>query len=687
MSISSTNRRNDYVGNGSTATYAYTFKILSNADLLVTERVIATGVETTLALTSGYTVTGVGQPSGGNIVLVAGNLPSTKALTIRMARSLKQETDIRNQGDFFPEVHEDAFDSVVMQNLTQQDELDRSMKLPETVAASVFSTELPAGIAGSVGKALITNSSGDGFEVGPSADEIEAAQGYATAASASATAASGSATAAAASATAASGSATAAAASAASAAATLASALWRDVVFITNASSPVTIAQADNGKLYVADTSSGAITINLPTIAGIALPFNIGVKLDAGASAVTIARGGTDTIGGATSYTLNVVEQGVQLIADTDGSPDQWTPVAFGAKDVLSSLLNTKGDLLSRTSSDLAKLAVGNNNEVLVADSSTTTGQRWGRADGSLSLQNIGLSASVSSNALTINMVTAGGSTPSSTAPCVVAFRNATLTTGQYSLVSVTGSLSVTVSSGSTLGHANNSPFYIYVYAINNAGTAELAVSARVFDDGTVVSTTAEGGAGGADAFGTMYSTTARSNVACRLIGRLLSTQTTAGTWASAMTEVSLAPFTAHELNKAIAFKARKSANQTISNNTITKVTWDTPVIDTVNGWDSANNRYIIRVPGVYSVAGQVLHELDATNLRNTSIYLNGAQDFITDMVAASTANIAPRSENIYNCIVGDYFEIHSFQNSGATRSLIGSDQRNVFTVEFLGSV
>lgn len=85
---------------------------------------------------------------------------------------------------------------------------------------------------------------------------------------------------------------------------------------------------------------------------------------------------------------------------------------------------------------------------------------------------------------------------------------------------------------------------YAYIYAIDNAGTLELAVAGSpLVDCGTVVTTTAEGGAGAADSKSVLYSTTARSNVPCRLIGRVKSTQATAGTWATSPSEVSLWPF------------------------------------------------------------------------------------------------------------------------------------------------
>jgi len=133
MSISSATNRVDYTGNGATDTYNYTFRIFNEADLEVTVR-DTSDVETTLALSTDYTVTGVGS-TGGTIVLVNsaqswldgdGDLKSGYALTIRRVLDLVQETDIRNQGAFYPEMHEDQFDKLVMIAQQQQDELSRS---------------------------------------------------------------------------------------------------------------------------------------------------------------------------------------------------------------------------------------------------------------------------------------------------------------------------------------------------------------------------------------------------------------------------------------------------------------------------------------------------------------------------------------------------------------------------------
>lgn len=166
MTISSTTSRNDYTGNGAVNTYAYGFKIFANTDLKVTVRDTADAELPTLTLTTDYTVTDVGEDGGGNIVLVdssqswltGGFLTTNYDITIRRVRPLTQDTDIRNQGDFFPEVHEDQFDREVMIAQQQQDEIDRSLKVDETDPA--LGLTIPA-VSVRASKFLAFDASGD----------------------------------------------------------------------------------------------------------------------------------------------------------------------------------------------------------------------------------------------------------------------------------------------------------------------------------------------------------------------------------------------------------------------------------------------------------------------------------------------------------------------------------------------
>ncbi len=165
MSIASQASRVDYVGNGNTDEYDFTFLIFAETDLLVTVR-DTDDDEETLVLTTDYTVDGLSDPAGGTITLVDGNLTSGYVLTIRRVRPLTQTTDIRNQGEFFPETHEDTFDHLTMVDQQQQDEINRSVKLPESISEDDFDPTLPTNILGQASMAISTNATGDGLALG-----------------------------------------------------------------------------------------------------------------------------------------------------------------------------------------------------------------------------------------------------------------------------------------------------------------------------------------------------------------------------------------------------------------------------------------------------------------------------------------------------------------------------------------
>jgi len=136
------------------------------------------------------------------------------------------------------------------------------------------------------------------------------------------------------------------------------------------------------------------------------------------------------------------------------------------------------------------------------------------------------ISASIASSALTITA-----------SALSLDFRSTTLGSGTVTSVSGTPS-NLVISSGSTLGTVSATQSRIVVIAMNNAGTIELAAvnisGGNQLDETNLISTTAEGGAGAADSASVIYSTTARTSLAYRVIGFIESTQATAGTWATA---------------------------------------------------------------------------------------------------------------------------------------------------------
>lgn len=156
---------------------------------------------------------------------------------------------------------------------------------------------------------------------------------------------------------------------------------------------------------------------------------------------------------------------------------------------------------------------------------------------------NAGLSTSEATNALTINLKQADGSTDPSTgtAAVTVAYAATSSTSGGPTQVNTTSALSIVVPASATLGATSGVVQYIYVWAINNAGTTELAVSGSrfAFDDNNIYTTTAISSS--STDWKTLYSTNARTNVSIRLLGRLQSNQASAGSYATAISGVSMA--------------------------------------------------------------------------------------------------------------------------------------------------
>ncbi|ENT8825531.1 hypothetical protein ACFGB1_000278 [Proteus mirabilis] len=112
MTVSTELSHEEYVGNGVTTDFDFRFRIFESRHLIV---VVADsdGNETTLKNGTDYTIVGAGSYHGGKVVL---NKPLAKGWKILLERDLPvvQETDLRNQGKFFAEVHEDAFDYLTM---------------------------------------------------------------------------------------------------------------------------------------------------------------------------------------------------------------------------------------------------------------------------------------------------------------------------------------------------------------------------------------------------------------------------------------------------------------------------------------------------------------------------------------------------------------------------------------------
>ena len=218
MTISSSTRKaGPFTGNGTTATYPFVFKIFQASDLVVV-RTSLTGVETTLALTTDYTVSlNADQNSspGGSVTLVAGNLATGLLLTMTSQVPYTQTTDLTNQGGFYPQVITNALDKLTIEVQQLNEQVGRSAKLPisSTTDADALVADIVALANDQANIDIVATNIGSVNTAATNIAAIVAAPTQASNAAASASAASGSASAAAASESSAAASAAAAAAS------------------------------------------------------------------------------------------------------------------------------------------------------------------------------------------------------------------------------------------------------------------------------------------------------------------------------------------------------------------------------------------------------------------------------------------------------------------------------------------
>lgn len=124
-------------GNGVTTVFPYTFKILDEADILVT----VDGV--TKILTTDYSVSGVGNDAGGNVTFVAAPANGTTVVRTR-DMGYERTTDYQDNGDLPASTLDDDIDRTVMLIQQLRAALLRSVKLPVGTTVEQVLTESAA---------------------------------------------------------------------------------------------------------------------------------------------------------------------------------------------------------------------------------------------------------------------------------------------------------------------------------------------------------------------------------------------------------------------------------------------------------------------------------------------------------------------------------------------------------------
>lgn len=278
-----------------------------------------------------------------------------------------------------------------------------------------------------------------------------------------------------------------------------------------------TVTVTDTGGIVAAPTSGDGATVSAPSagtgsglLAQAAALANVGATIQNTAGRALVVTGDT------TSPTLAAMK-----LTPQDAQPT-------GASQVGDLYMSTAGILWVCTTAG-------------TPGTWTKVGSTEQVSDG---IFNCGLVTSVASNALTITLKQANGSSdPAAGDGAVTVYtRGTTAATGDEVIAQAVSATSLVVPSTATLGTSNGVAMYLYVYAVNNAGVLELGVVGNaMIDEGTRQSSTAMSNA--ADNPGVLYTAVSRTQVGVKLIGRILITEATAGTWATNASEVSPVPF------------------------------------------------------------------------------------------------------------------------------------------------
>lgn len=257
------------------------------------------------------------------------------------------------------------------------------------------------------------------------------------------------------------------------------------------------ILSSDRGKLVRA--SSSGITLTTPDATDVGSPW-VCMVLNNSTGDVTVDGSGSQTVNGTATVTLGPGEGGLLV---TDGT--NW---------FLCSLRRS----------------------ITVRDSG-------------FSMYNGILTATANAGALTIAIKGQDGNDPSSTNPVVIIIRDATASSGGFNVITLTAATSLVLSGGSTLGTTNNVAFRLWVVGFNDAGTFRLGVincrsGTDIYPLGVhaIVSSTAEGGSGGADSAHVFYTGTAVTSKAYQVLGHMTweTGLGTAGSYSAGPTRIQL---------------------------------------------------------------------------------------------------------------------------------------------------
>jgi hypothetical protein len=302
MSISSYEPKASYLGDGTLDEYSFDFKITKLSELTVievddegneTQRV--KGDDTTYLSSVEFDAVG-----GAGIVTLADVLPSGYTLVLLLENEEPtQDYEFQNKSTFTLKRFELALDALAGYAQTLLYRSKQALRIHDADDEESINLQFPPGFADNADRVLQVNEDGDGIKFGPTATNVDNAEGYADAAEASAAAALVSET------------------DAEAAAVEARYLLFDGSLTVDDTDSPVSLDNATyKDKIVFVDASNGNVTINLNAIATYDADFKVQfIRSDTSVNVVTINANGAETIDGVSSYSLPI---GLTVILNPD---------------------------------------------------------------------------------------------------------------------------------------------------------------------------------------------------------------------------------------------------------------------------------------------------------------------------------------------------------------------------------
>jgi hypothetical protein len=131
-----------------------------------------------------------------------------------------------------------------------------------------------------------------------------------------------------------------------------------------------------------------------------------------------------------------------------------------------------------------------------------------------------------------------------------------------------------------------------------------------------------------------------------------------------------------------------KSAAQSISNDTLTTVTWNSEDFDTNSFHSTSSNtgRLTIPVAGKYLINAMIGWDTTGnTNTKTVTMRKNGADLFKSNGLGTGSDYQSQSLQYIVNAAVNDYFEILVYQTSGAAINVL-QNANSTYQISYLGA-